>query len=48
MYHPKADKDRLYLPVSEGGRSLIQTEQTYKTTTIGLHKHLKTSKDWMT
>ena len=47
MHHPKADKDRLYLPRSEGGRSLIQTELTYKTTTIGLHKYLQTTKDWM-
>ena len=47
VHHPKADKDRLYLPRSEGGRSLIQTELTYKTTTIGLHKYLQTTKDWM-
>ena len=47
MYHPKTDKDRLYLPRSEGGKSLIQTELTYKTTTIGLHKYLQTTKDRM-
>ena len=29
------------------GRSLIQTELTYKTTTAGLHKYLQTTKDWM-
>ena len=47
LHHPKAEKDRLYLPRSVGGRSLIQTELTYKTTTIGLHKYLQTIKDWM-
>ena len=47
MHHPKADKDRYYLPRSEGGRSIIQTELTYKTTTIGLYKYLQTTKDWM-
>ena len=47
LHHPKAEKDRLYLPRSVGGRSLIQTELTYKTTTIGLHKYLQTTKDWM-
>ena len=47
LHHPKADKDQLYLPRSVGGRSLIQTELTYKTTTIGLHKYLQTTKDWM-
>ena len=43
MHHPKADKDRLYLPRSDGGRSLLQTELTYKTTTIGLQKYLQTT-----
>ena len=37
MHHLKAD-DRLYLPRSEGGRSLTQLEVAYGTTTIGLHK----------
>ena len=47
MRHPKADKDGLYLPRSEGGRSLIRTEQSYKTTRMGLHKYLQTAKGWM-
>ena len=47
MHHPKSHKDRLYLPRSEVGGSLIQTELTYETTTIGLHKYLQTTKDWM-
>ena len=45
MHYPKADKDQLYLPRCEGGRCLIQTELTYKTTAIGLHKYLQTTKD---
>ena len=45
MHHPKADKDRLYLPRSEGRKSLIQIELTHKTA-IGLHKYLQTTKDW--
>ena len=44
MHHPKADKDQLYLLRTEGGRSLIETELTYKTTTIGLHRYLQTIK----
>ena len=43
----KADKDQLYVLRTEGGRSLIETELTYKTTTIGLHKYLLTIKDCM-
>ena len=40
MDHPKADKDRLYLPRKSGGRGLIQIERTYKTTTIGLNAYI--------
>ena len=47
IHHLKACKDQLYLPRSEGDRSLIQTELTYKTTAIGLHKYLQTTKGWM-
>lgn len=35
MHHLKADIDRLYLPIADGGRSLVQLELTYKTTNIG-------------
>ena len=45
MHHPKADKDQLYLARSEGRKSLIQIEVTYKTTAIELHKYLQTTKD---
>ena len=47
MHHPKDDKAQLYLPRTEGGRSLIQTKITYKKITIGLHKYLQTTKDLM-
>ena len=43
MHHSKTDKGRLYLPRSEGGRSVIQIELAYKTTT----QDLQTTKDWM-
>ena len=46
IHHPKADKNRSYLPRSGGGRSLIQIALIYKTT-IGLHKYLQTTKDGM-
>ena len=39
MHHPKADKDRLYLPRKAGGRGVSQVERTYKTTTIGLNTY---------
>ena len=47
MHHPKAVKRRFFLPRTEEHRSLIQTELTYKTTTIGLHSYLQRAKDWM-
>ena len=47
MHHPKADIDRLYIPRTEGGRGMIQLELSLKTTTIGIQKHLETTKDWM-
>ena len=40
VHHPKADKDRLYLPRKSGGRGLIQIERAYKTTTIGLNAYI--------
>ena len=40
-HHPKSDEDRLYLPRTEGGRGLIQLELSYKSTTIGLDKYLR-------
>ena len=32
MHHTKAGKDRMYINRSEGGRSLMQLETTYKLT----------------
>ena len=46
MHHPKADIDRLYIPRNEGGRGMMQLEQSLKTT-IGIQKYLETTKDWM-
>ena len=45
MHHPKADKDRIYLPRGEGGRGLAQLEMAYKVTTIGLEVYLNTKQD---
>ena len=47
MHNPKADVDRLYVPRNEGGRGMIQLELSYKTSTIGQHKYLTTTADWM-
>ena len=46
-HHPKADVDRLYIPRNERGRGMIQLELSLETTTIGMQKYLKTTKDWM-
>ena len=45
MHHPKSDVDRLYLPITEGGRGLIQVKLSYKSTTIGLDKYLQETQD---
>ena len=47
MHHPEADVDRLYLLRSSGGRGIIELETSYKTTTIGMQKHLTVSNDWI-
>ena len=47
MHHPKADIERLYVPRHEGGRGLMQIEMNFKSATIGLHKYLSTTNDWM-
>ena len=46
MHHPKADVDRLYLPIKEGDRGVIQFELSLRTTTIGLHTYLQASDDF--
>ena len=45
MQHPKADVDRIYLPRAEGGRGMIQLENAFKTSTIGLEVYLKDTKE---
>ena len=40
MHHPKADIDRMYLPRPEGGRGMLQLENAYKISTIGLNWYL--------
>ena len=45
MHHPKSDVDRIYLPRKIGGRGLIQLEQSFKTSLVGLEEYLKTTDD---
>ena len=45
MHHPKSDVDRIYLARKTGGRGLIQLEQSFKTSLIGLEKYLQSSND---
>ena len=40
-HHPKADVERLYLPRVEGGRGLLELEESYKLELIGLAQYLK-------
>ena len=48
LHHPKADIDRLYLSRQIGGRGLINIEQTYRLTIIGLSNYLTEKKnDWL-
>lgn len=45
MRHLRADVDRLYLPRTAGGRGLVQTETTYKTSAVGLYTYLYNKDD---
>ena len=45
MHHPKADVDRIYLSRAERGRGIIQLENAFKTSTIGLEVYLKDAKE---
>ena len=47
MHHPRADIKHLYVKRENGGRGLIQLKLTYKTTTVGIKKHLDTTIHWM-
>ena len=44
MLAKKADVDRIYLPMQEGGRSLMYLEKEYRATMIGLQTYM-TNKD---
>ncbi len=43
-HHPKSDVERLYLPRIQGGRGLMQLENYYKISTVGLQKYLEKNK----
>ena len=47
MHHPKADVDRLYIPIKAGRRGLAQLEITQKTTTIGLNTYSNNKDDYI-
>ena len=40
IHHPKSDIERLYLPRAQGGRGLMQLENFYKISTVGLQEYL--------
>ena len=40
-HHPKSSVDRLYIKRSEGGRGLLQIEESYEVAIIGLHTYLQ-------
>ena len=46
-HQTKADVDRHYIPRNEGGSGMIQLELSYKASTVGQHKYLTTTTDWM-
>ena len=41
----KADVERIYLPCQEGGRSLMNLEEEYKTTMTGLQTYMTNKED---
>ena len=45
MHAKKADVDRLYLPIQEGGRGLTSLEREYKATVIGLATYMQYKQD---
>ena len=47
MNHPKIDVNRVYIPRNKGRRGMIQLKLSYKTSTIGQHKYLKTKEAWI-
>ena len=47
MHHPKVDVNRMYVPIPEGGRGMINLEMCFKTTTIDLNSYLESADGWM-
>ncbi|XP_047478488.1 uncharacterized protein LOC125031649 [Penaeus chinensis] len=45
VLHPKADKDRIYIPRSSGGRGLIELVSAYKSAIVGLSEYIKRGDD---
>lgn len=39
-HHPRAEIQRLYIPTCEGGRGLMEVDNTYKREIISLYKYL--------
>ena len=39
-HHPKSNADRIYLPRKEGGRGLLNVEDTINITTLGLEEYV--------
>jgi hypothetical protein len=42
MHHPKADIDRLYVKRKEGGRGLVEVEESYKIEIINIAEYHNT------
>jgi len=45
QHHPKADKDRLYVPRKQGGRGLMQLEEAYAVEITKLVKYVHSTED---
>ena len=41
MLNPRADVERLYIPIKDGGRGLTDVETAFKTVKIGLNHYLR-------
>jgi len=45
QHHPKADKDRLYVPRKQGGRGLMQLEEAYAVEITKLVEYVHSTED---
>jgi len=43
VHHPNADTDRLYVKREEGGRGLVQVEESYKAEITNIAEYLNTN-----